>query len=127
TSVVVATATASWIIPDRQVSAAASSSVFRSTGRPTVRRGSALPLMRAAPEPGAKRRRPAVRRMADGRTAEHGLREASDRDRPPPAEELAQEGQAALDLVAGRRPVRRRRPGVGGDDVPEQHVLLAPE
>ena len=41
--------------------------------------------------------------------------------------QLLEEGQALLDLRAGRPAVGRERSGMRGDDVPEQHVLLEPE
>ena len=57
TSVTVATATASWTMPDRHVSVAASRTVFRRIGKPSTGR----PYRQRRSQPAPKRRRTAVR------------------------------------------------------------------
>ena len=123
TSVTVATATASWTMPERHVRVAASRTVFRRIGKPSTK--PTLSERRSQPRP--KRCRAAVRGVADVRPAEARVRDPADRDRPPTVGELGEERRARFDLGPRRRPVRALGARVRGHDVPEEDVALDPE
>ena len=62
--------------------------------------------------------------MADVRGPRDRRGEPADGHDAPPGEEFLEEGPGGLDLGAGRAPVRARRPGMGGNDVPAEGVEL---
>lgn len=69
----------------------------------------------------------AVGRMAKAGKCQRCLGHASDRHDPPPRGEHAHEAQPGPHLDACGPPVRPLRPGVRGDDVPEEHIVLEVE
>ena len=64
-----------------------------------------------------------MRRVADVRAAEPGVREPADCDDAPPGRELGKKRSRLVDLAPGRRQVRRRRARMGGHEVPQEGVL----
>src|SRR6266508_4740796 len=78
-------------------------------------------------EPRPELGRAAVRGVANVRVAQHGLREPTDGNGAASFRELAQEGQAGLDLGAGWPAVRRLRPRMRRHDVPEEDVVFEAE
>src|SRR5207245_632287 len=81
TSVIVATATASWSTPERMSRQALSRTVLRQTG-------CEITAIEQFNQPGAKLPPSAVRRMADTWDAHRACRDPPDRDDGPPAGEL---------------------------------------
>jgi hypothetical protein len=61
--------------------------------------------------------------MPDIVPAELGVRDPAHRDDAPPAGELTGKRKPGLDLCSARPPVRPFVPGMGRDDVPEQHAV----
>ena len=65
--------------------------------------------------------------MADIRIAEDKVGQPPHGDHPAVAGELAKERQPGLDLGPRRTAIRGLRAGMGGNDVPEEHLLFDPE
>ncbi len=123
TSVTVATATASWTMPDRHVRVAASRTVFRRIGKPSTSRpyrsAAANPVRNAAAPPceGWRTYGPPMRACAT-------LPIAIARR---PAESSARNGALASISAARRRPVRALGARVRRHDIPEEDVALDSE
>ncbi len=66
-------------------------------------------------------------RVAEVDAAEGLVRDPADREHPPPARELACEGQPRGDLCTRRAAVETLAAGVRRDDVPEQHIAVETE
>ena len=119
TSVIVATATASWSTPDRTTRHAPRRAVLRRTGYATVEQFN---------QPRPKSFPSSARRMADVRGAEVRVRDATDRDLlVRPGREGARRTEGPRATSAPRCSVDRRRPGMRRHDVPEEDALLEPE
>jgi hypothetical protein len=61
--------------------------------------------------------------MAKTGDSERELGRSSHRNRTATSSDELEEAQTALHLDAGRRPVRRRRPRMRRNDIPEQNVV----